>query len=216
MAAHDHHGDVSADDDSVKLAKQECCNDFCVSLAIIATSDTLAGPVVSSIHGFIDDRRFFGEVPPCTAPRISEQDTPVLADLNVRWWVLLPVAPPPWGLGQVHRDRGHRSCLDYRLRNRGLADRIPQVVFPIASGDAVVWNVNRATNEDLARTFAFHTDVVASLVDVPDRASTIEFDQTDGHIEIEVPDGRYLQRGHGQVDGNVALEMRDVKWRPFC
>jgi hypothetical protein len=68
MAAHDHHGDVSADVDSVKLAKQECCNDFCVSLAIIATSDTLAGPVVSSIHEFIDDRRSFGEVPALHRP----------------------------------------------------------------------------------------------------------------------------------------------------
>jgi hypothetical protein len=70
MAAHDHHGDVSADDDGdgVKLAKQECCNDFCVSLAIVSSSDPMGGPVVSSIRAFLNDSRVVGELVPLHRP----------------------------------------------------------------------------------------------------------------------------------------------------
>lgn len=70
MATHDHHGDVSADDDGngVKLAKQECCNDFCVGFAIIGSSDTLGGPVVSSIRALLNDNRVVGELVPLHRP----------------------------------------------------------------------------------------------------------------------------------------------------
>ena len=67
-AAHDHHGDMSADEDSIKLAKQECCNDFCVSLAIIASSATIGDPVPSSIREFLDDSRVAGELVPLHRP----------------------------------------------------------------------------------------------------------------------------------------------------
>lgn len=68
MGEHDHHGKVSADDDGSKLAKQECCKDFCVSFAIVAGVETLGGPVVSSIREFIDDRHSFGEIPSLHRP----------------------------------------------------------------------------------------------------------------------------------------------------
>lgn len=72
MAAHDRHGDVSADDDGngdgIKLAKQECCNDFCVSLAIITSSDSMGGPVVSPIREFLNDSHVAGELVPLHRP----------------------------------------------------------------------------------------------------------------------------------------------------
>lgn len=62
MSAHDHYGTVSADDDASKGMQQECCEDFCIGLAIIVSADTVAGPVVSSIREFIDDQPSFGEI----------------------------------------------------------------------------------------------------------------------------------------------------------
>jgi hypothetical protein len=62
MSAHDHHQTVSADDDGSKLAKQECCKDFCIGLAIIASTHTMASPVGASIRDFMDDRSSFGEI----------------------------------------------------------------------------------------------------------------------------------------------------------
>lgn len=62
MSAHDHHATISADDDASKSAQQQCCEDFCIGLAIIVSTDTVAGPVVSSIREFIDDQSSFGEV----------------------------------------------------------------------------------------------------------------------------------------------------------
>lgn len=68
MGGYDHHGKVSADDDASKVVKQDCCSDFCVSSAIFANMDTLSGPLVSSIHEFIDDRHAFGEIPTLHRP----------------------------------------------------------------------------------------------------------------------------------------------------
>ena len=67
----DHvHGEESASpDDMQKIAKQECCKDFCVSFAIVATSDVDVGPVVmDSIRKFIDDNRVVGELVPLHRP----------------------------------------------------------------------------------------------------------------------------------------------------
>ncbi|WP_431028010.1 hypothetical protein [Rhizobium herbae] len=71
MTNGDHvHGDESASsDDTQKIAKQECCNDFCVSFAIIATPEVSGGPVVTaSIREFIDDNRVVGELVPLHRP----------------------------------------------------------------------------------------------------------------------------------------------------
>lgn len=62
MSAHDHHGTFSADDDTPISAQQECCEDFCIGLAIIVSAGTVAGPVVSSIREFIDDQPSVGEI----------------------------------------------------------------------------------------------------------------------------------------------------------
>lgn len=68
IGEHDHHASVSADDAESKVGKQNCCNDFCISFAIVATTDTLDGPVVASIHRLIDDQRSFGEIPTLHRP----------------------------------------------------------------------------------------------------------------------------------------------------
>ena len=65
MTNGDHvHGDESASpDDMQKIAKQECCKDFCVSFAIVATADVDGGPVVTrSIREFINDNHVVGEL----------------------------------------------------------------------------------------------------------------------------------------------------------
>ncbi|CAN7503170.1 hypothetical protein LJR255_003418 [Pararhizobium sp. LjRoot255] len=71
MTNGDHvHGDESASpDDMQKIAKQECCKDFCVSFAIFATADVVGGPVVmASIREFINDNRVVGELVPLHRP----------------------------------------------------------------------------------------------------------------------------------------------------
>ena len=68
MGEHDHHRKVSTDDDASKVVKQNCCNDFCISFAIVANMHTLDGPVVSSTHRLIDDQRSFGEIPSLHRP----------------------------------------------------------------------------------------------------------------------------------------------------
>lgn len=70
MGEYDHHGKVSADDAASKVVKQECCNDFCISFAIVAAMDTSDGPKVSSTHRLIDDQRSFGEIPALHRPPI--------------------------------------------------------------------------------------------------------------------------------------------------
>ena len=64
------HGDESAScDDLQKTVKQECCNDFCVSFAIIGTPDMDGDPVVTaSIREFSDDNRVVGELVPLHRP----------------------------------------------------------------------------------------------------------------------------------------------------
>ncbi len=71
MTNGDHvHGDESASpDDMQKIAKQECCKDFCVSFAIVAAADVDGGPVVTrSIREFINDNHVVGELVPLHRP----------------------------------------------------------------------------------------------------------------------------------------------------
>ncbi|MGQ3213778.1 MAG: hypothetical protein ACT6U0_13765 [Shinella sp.] len=71
MTNGDHvHGDESAyPDDMQKIAKQECCKDFCLSFAIVATADVDVGPVVmDSLRKFINDNRVVGELVPLHRP----------------------------------------------------------------------------------------------------------------------------------------------------
>ena len=71
MISGDHvHGDESGSpDDMQKIAKQECCKDFCLRFAIVATADVDVGPVVmDSIRKFINDNRVVGELVPLHRP----------------------------------------------------------------------------------------------------------------------------------------------------
>lgn len=65
-----HHDDLAAnhDDGGSSLVKQECCNDFCAGMAIIASSTSIDGPVITGIHDVIDDRGLTGELPALHRP----------------------------------------------------------------------------------------------------------------------------------------------------
>ncbi|ENN85498.1 putative transmembrane protein [Rhizobium freirei PRF 81] len=62
QAADNHHDDASglAKD---KIAKQECCKDFCIGFGIICHGYDVGGFAVSSIRQFIDDQLALGEKP---------------------------------------------------------------------------------------------------------------------------------------------------------
>lgn len=71
VASGDHmHGDrdQSSPDDAEKLAKTDCCQGFCVSMAIVADADAVGGPRVASIREFVDDAQATGELPPLHRP----------------------------------------------------------------------------------------------------------------------------------------------------
>lgn len=70
MDAHGHHGDAAADHDdgARKLVKQDCCNDFCVSMALPIGYDALFGPVVSMIRYIVDDTKAVGQIPVLNRP----------------------------------------------------------------------------------------------------------------------------------------------------
>ncbi len=71
VTSSDHsHGDhaTSPDDVVKKGAKQECCNSFCVSMAIVTGSSPVSGPRVASIREFIDDAHIIGELPALHRP----------------------------------------------------------------------------------------------------------------------------------------------------
>lgn len=66
---HQDHGDHhSTADSDQKLDKQECCNAFCVSLAIVTGAHAIGGPRVASMHEFMDDAHIIGEIPPLHRP----------------------------------------------------------------------------------------------------------------------------------------------------
>lgn len=65
MMSGDHHNMDTADHDSgvKKPVKQECCNDFCLGMAVLIAHDALGGPVVNSIRSFLDDSKTVGQIP---------------------------------------------------------------------------------------------------------------------------------------------------------
>lgn len=70
MASGGHsHGDQKpSPDDAQKQVKQDCCKGFCVSMAIVAETDTVGGPRVASVREFVDDAHTMGELPPLHRP----------------------------------------------------------------------------------------------------------------------------------------------------
>lgn len=69
-SAHKHHGQMSSghDEAGTKLIKQECCQDFCIGMAIIVSCNSMRGPVLSARHDVIDDRGLKGEMPSLHRP----------------------------------------------------------------------------------------------------------------------------------------------------
>lgn len=65
MTSGDHHNMDAAEHDSgvKKPVKQECCNDFCLGMAVLISHDALGGPVVTSIRSFLDDSKTVGQTP---------------------------------------------------------------------------------------------------------------------------------------------------------
>lgn len=65
MMSGDHHNMDAADHDSgvKKLVSQECCNDFCLGMAVLIDHDALGGPVVDTILTFLDDNKAVGQTP---------------------------------------------------------------------------------------------------------------------------------------------------------
>lgn len=65
---HTHGDHASSRDDVQKMAKQECCKGFCVSMAIVAGVHAVGGPHVASIREFADDAHALGELPALHRP----------------------------------------------------------------------------------------------------------------------------------------------------
>ena len=70
LASADHsHGDhPSSTDEDQKVVKQDCCKDFCASIAILGGTSGGGGPRVVSIREFIDDARALGQFPSLHRP----------------------------------------------------------------------------------------------------------------------------------------------------
>ncbi|MGG6892599.1 hypothetical protein [Rhizobium sp. BR 315] len=62
QVADNHHDDASGLVKD-KIAKQECCKDFCIGYGIICNGYDVGGFAVSSIRQFVDDQRALGEKP---------------------------------------------------------------------------------------------------------------------------------------------------------
>jgi hypothetical protein len=54
-----HHGGI---DDSDKSQKQNCCQDFCVSMALVSCHQAETRLVASSIRYFVDDSNSVGQI----------------------------------------------------------------------------------------------------------------------------------------------------------
>lgn len=61
-----HHG--GNDDAAGKSAKPDCCQDFCVSMALPVTHDVGGRIAVSSIRHFADDSKALGQIPVLNRP----------------------------------------------------------------------------------------------------------------------------------------------------
>ncbi|MDK1389051.1 hypothetical protein QN224_26970 [Sinorhizobium sp. 8-89] len=71
VASGDHlHGDhdQSSPDDAQKLAKTDCCQGFCFSMAIVTDANPVGGPRVASIREFVDDAQATGKLPTLHRP----------------------------------------------------------------------------------------------------------------------------------------------------
>ncbi len=66
---HQDHGDHHSNpDDDQTLSKPECCNAFCVSLAIVVEADMICGPRLAVLQEFVDDAHIQSGVPPLQRP----------------------------------------------------------------------------------------------------------------------------------------------------
>jgi hypothetical protein len=63
----DHHSTV---DDDQNFSQQECCNAFCVSLAIVVGAEIVGGPRLEVVREYVDDAQLKSEVPPLHRPPI--------------------------------------------------------------------------------------------------------------------------------------------------
>ena len=63
MASHDGQDDMSADNDGSRLAKQQCCYDFCAGFMLVTFQESSINPVVSTTREFVDEDFIFGEFP---------------------------------------------------------------------------------------------------------------------------------------------------------
>ncbi len=65
LASHDHHGGNMGDQDdgASKLVKQECCGDYCVSMAVPIGHVAMGGPAMETLRFFIDDSKAVGQIP---------------------------------------------------------------------------------------------------------------------------------------------------------
>lgn len=61
----DHHSNPDGDQE---LSKQECCNAFCVSLAIVVEADMIGGPRLAVLREFVNDAQIKTGVPPLHRP----------------------------------------------------------------------------------------------------------------------------------------------------
>lgn len=62
MDHHEHDGSDTASKDTSKPVKQDCCSDFCISLAIVSNSPDFAMDVSQSIRHFYNDGLVSGQL----------------------------------------------------------------------------------------------------------------------------------------------------------
>lgn len=65
QGSHDHHGSAKGNQDetSGKLVKQECCGDYCVSMAVPIGHAAIGEPAMKTLRFFIDDSNAVGQTP---------------------------------------------------------------------------------------------------------------------------------------------------------
>ena len=65
MGSHDHHGGHTADQDdgASKMISQECCSDYCVSMAVPISHAAIGVPAMETLRFFIDDSKAVGQTP---------------------------------------------------------------------------------------------------------------------------------------------------------
>lgn len=62
MDHHEHDGSKTASKDSSKPVKQDCCSDFCISLAIVSRNPDFAMDVSQAIRHFYNDGLVSGQL----------------------------------------------------------------------------------------------------------------------------------------------------------